>query len=298
LMRANRLYLILFTVPLMALGLTSGLFAYALLSDGLDTVVRVRSFTTLDQRAGEAACWSRLSYYAGLAPGRGIELPDDVALYPILPGWNESGDGGGALGTTRKMEWRDDKQRLTSGWVRSRVPVQFLSVRARKTPHRLRFEHASEKLNATNALGTPITFLASVDPAGNVFTGESIAENETAELKPTAPADALRKLRELVMLNEPETPPALIENDERLQRSRRRGRRMFQSRRDLEYAIERLDENLQSEAIAALVITSDDPLLNVPKGSFVAITKTGPEVVLGIADAEEHAGFHVMVGSW
>ena len=48
--RTNRLHLLILTVPLVALALTSGLFAYAMLSDGLSTTVRVRSFTTLDQR--------------------------------------------------------------------------------------------------------------------------------------------------------------------------------------------------------------------------------------------------------
>lgn len=297
LLRANRLYLILFTVPLTALALTSALFAYAFLSDGLSTNVRVRSYTQLDQSTGEAVCWSRLSYYAGLAPGRGLTLPDDVAVYPILPGWNESGDSG-PYKVTRKVEWAKDEQQLTSGWVRSRVPVQLLTVRARKSPHRLHLEAAGDKLRATNSLGTPIKFVAAVDPAGNIFTGENIGADESAELRPSTVVDALRVLRELVLTNEPEAPVALAESEDRKERSRGRRRRTFQQGGDVEYSLERLSENLQSDAIGSLVITADNPSLNVPNGSFIAVTETGPEVELGISAAEELGSFHILVGSW
>jgi hypothetical protein len=296
LLRANRLYLILFTVPLTALALTSALFGYAFVSDGLATNIRVRSFTHLDQSTGEAVCWARLSYYAGLAPGRGLSMPQDIAVYPILPGWRDSGDSG-PHAVTRKVEWTDDQQRLASGWVRSRVPVQLFSVRARKSPHRLHLEPFGDKLRATNALGSRIKFLAAVDPAGNIFTGADLAADETVELKPAAAIDALRTLRELVMANEPEAPAALAESEDR-SRSRRRRRHILQQHTEVEFSLERLSENLLSEAIASLVVTADEPGLNVPNGSFIAITETGPEVELGISGAEELESFHVVVGTW
>ena len=67
--RAKRLHLMVLTVPLAAIVTTAGLAAYAVLADGFDTKVRLYSYTTLDQRTGDAACWARLSYYSGLAPG-------------------------------------------------------------------------------------------------------------------------------------------------------------------------------------------------------------------------------------
>jgi hypothetical protein len=87
--RSGRLHLLVLTVPLAAVLMTSALFGYAILSDGFGTTVRAQSLTTLDQRTGEAACWSRLSYYSGLAPGDGLTMPSDVAVYPIIPGWND-----------------------------------------------------------------------------------------------------------------------------------------------------------------------------------------------------------------
>jgi hypothetical protein len=87
--RFRRLHLLVLTVPLAAVLTTAALFAYAVLADGFSTTVRAHSVTTLDQRTGEAACWSRLSYYSGMAPGAGLTMPADVAVYPIVPGWNE-----------------------------------------------------------------------------------------------------------------------------------------------------------------------------------------------------------------
>ncbi len=297
LVRANRLHLMLLTVPLMALGLTAGLFGYALVSDGLSTSVRVRSYTTLDQTTGEAACWARLSYYSGLAPGGGLTLSDDTAIYPILPGWNEIGDST-AFDDTRRIVWGNDRQRLAAGWLRSRVPMQYLTVRARKSPHRLRLAPGTDELTATNELGTPIKFVAVVDRGGRVFTGDSIVDRATASLKPSIPAEALRQLRALISENEPEPPPALAEDENGFPRSQRRRQRRLQQRYGLEYCAERLSENLASEAIAALVATSDESVLNLPPKSYVAITETGPEVELGIPDVTEQASFHVLVGQW
>ncbi len=130
--RVKRLHLMVLTVPLAALVTTLALFAYAILADGFDTRVRAQSFTTLDQRTGEAACWTRLSYYSGLAPGNGLSMPADVALYPILPAW--AGDLNFA--EERQVIWAPDGARLKQGWLNSRTPTQYLTVRAEDTaPH-------------------------------------------------------------------------------------------------------------------------------------------------------------------
>ncbi len=101
------------------------------------------------------------------------------------------------------------------------------------------------------------------------------------------------------MIHEPEAPPALAESEAVVRGSRRRRRRrMFQPGADMEYSLERLSENLQSDAIASLVVTADEPGLNVPNGSFIAITETGPEVELGVSGPEELQSFHVLVGTW
>src|SRR5262249_11813678 len=71
--KSGKLNLIVIIVPAVALLITGMLFMYAVIADGLSVRVRARSFTHIDQRAGEAACWTRLSYYAGLAPSDGLK---------------------------------------------------------------------------------------------------------------------------------------------------------------------------------------------------------------------------------
>lgn len=298
LMRVNRLHLLLVTVPLVALGLTSALFLYALVSDGLSTTVRVRSFTTLDQKSGEAACWARLSYYAGLAPGRGIELPDDVAIYPILPGWNESGDNE-SFGNERTMMWREGRQQLTTGWLRSRVPTQYLTTRARKTSHRLELTPRGGALAARNKLGTNIVFVAAADDAGQAYLGEAISDGASARLRPATHADAFRKLRQMELANRPEVPAALTEDRSNFPLSQPGARRrVLQQRYNLQYADRHLRDNLLSDAIAGIVESGGKSEPKLPPSTYVAITESGPEVVLGVAEAEEQASFHVLVGSW
>ena len=182
-------------------------------------------------------------------------LPDDVALYPIIPGWNETGDNA-AFGVTRKMEWADGKQRLTQGWLRSRVPTQYLSVRARKSPHRLRFEPTGERLSATNELGTRINFVAAVDAAGNVFTGEAIADRATAVLKPSTHPTRCGDCGNWCRRISPRRRPlwTTIETASRA-RSGAGDDECSSSSSTSNTALERLGDNLQSGAIAALVET-------------------------------------------
>jgi hypothetical protein len=79
---------------------------------------------------------------------------------------------------------------------------------------------------------------------------------------------------------------------------RRQQRRMFRTQFGLEYSEGRLADNLESVAIADLVGNRGTPLQQLARRTYVAVTETGSEVELGIADAEEEASFHVLAGSW
>ena len=70
------------------------------------------------QRAKEAVSWARLSYYAGMAPRDGLNVPSDVAMYPIIPLWDRHGYGRRSI-PRREVVWSGDRQRLTSGWLRT-----------------------------------------------------------------------------------------------------------------------------------------------------------------------------------
>ena len=78
--RRRRLHWLVVTIPVSAGVVTAALFAYAVVADGLGTRARVRSVTQIDQRNRRAVCWSRISYYAGLAPSRGLTFSDDIVV--------------------------------------------------------------------------------------------------------------------------------------------------------------------------------------------------------------------------
>src|SRR5262249_22484834 len=82
--RLGKLNLMVLTVPAGALAVTSGLLIYAVIADGFSVRARASSFTPIDQRSGQAECWTRLSYYAGLSPSGGLTFSQDTAVIPLL----------------------------------------------------------------------------------------------------------------------------------------------------------------------------------------------------------------------
>jgi hypothetical protein len=296
--RWRRLHLLVLTVPLAAGLMTAALFAYATVSDGFDTKVRVHSFTALDQRRGEAACWARLSYYSGLAPRNGLSMHADLVLYPINPAWNTSRIDA-SRGVERDLVWDGDAAKLTRGWLRSRTPTQYLMVRSRKTPHRLRLDAGGGKVRATNQLGTAIDFVLLVDQARELWVGERLAAGAMAFLKPIERADAIRRFRDLVLDNEPQPPTALSDGNSPYSLiERRQSSPMYRGRFGFQANEARLATSVVSESLAELAGLTGRPALALPPRSYVAVTETAPEVELGLRGAEEQASFHVILGQW
>jgi hypothetical protein len=295
--RFRRLHLLVITVPLAAMLTTAALFAYAVVADGFGTAVRAHSFTTLDQRTGETASWARVSYYSGFAPGGGLTMPDDVAMYPVVPGWNESGVDP-SIGGTRELLWENSDAKLTRGWLRSRTPTQYLAIRSGKSANKLELLSATGKMRATNQLGTEIEFVLALDRDGSLFLGENLPAGARANLQPVARNDAIRRLRDVVVKNTPQAPDALAAGDSEFADLQRRQMRQNYRRFGLNYGNERLGNNLAHGALSALAGLEGAPALQLPPRSYVAVTKTGAEVAIGMTNAEEVASFHVIVGRW
>jgi hypothetical protein len=292
--RFKRLQLLVLTVPLSAGVATGGLFIYAILSDGFSTQVRARSYTMLDQHTGEAACWTRLSYYAGIAPGNGLTMPADVVVYPLLPGWTHPSN----FAHDRTIIWDNNAAKLTSGWLNSRTPTQYLSVRSRKTPARIDVSSGRGTIQVTNRLNTRINSLLVLDDTGAFFSGDDLAADATAVLAPISRDDAVKQIVQLVRDNEPKAPDALS-GGERDYFSRRpqQPRRQFGRYRRL-FGDDPSNGNVAGIAIWDLAGLNGRPALDLPARSFVATTEIGPEVETGLANAKESASFHVIVGRW
>jgi hypothetical protein len=292
--RYKKLHLMVLTVPLAAIITTVALFGYAIISDGFSTRVRAQSFTALDQTTGEASCWTRLSYYSGLAPGGGLSMPADVVVYPILASWARDS----LIYDEKQMVWTGDGAQLKQGWLISRTPTQYLSIRARKTPLNLQVLSAANRMRVKNGLGTNIKSLVVINDDGKMFFGEDIVTSESVNLRPIASDDAIRNISKLIVDAMPQAPEALASGDADLAtvlgapRSRRYGRYGNQ------YSSGRLSENLATDAITGLAGLNGSPALALPPRSYVAITNFGPEVEFGIDGAREEASFHIIQGKY
>lgn len=294
--RWRRLHLMVLTVPLAAGLVTLALFAYAIITDGFGTTVRANSYTALDQRTGESACWSRLSYYSGLAPREGLTMPVDVAMYPIVPDWNGSSIDS-IVNSERDLKWVPEEARLTRGWLRSRTPTQYLTVRARTSPIRLELTPVRERLRAKNSLGTKIDFVVVVDEANKLWLGEKLDNENVGFLQAVERSDAVERFRKLVRERSPQAPDALTGLDTRTTSYQRRQWQMMRGYSSYG-GTESLETNLANASIAALAGHEGREGLALPPNSYVAVTETGPEVVFGMEGVEEEASFHVIVGQW
>ncbi len=275
----RRLHLLVITVPLMAILVTVGLFAYALISDGLGVRVMGRSFTYLDQRQNQAACWSRLSYYAGLAPSSGFTFTDDVAVYPI----QGMIDYRSNELRPRYTRWTDNNQELHRGWLDSRTPTQLLTVRSRVSNYQLNVTEADGVPSVQNLLGTRVLYLVLADSNGAKFYGEDLALDEQTALVPLT--DDMNQLADIRNAFRSSWPEAVQIPNQRYSYWGGSG-----------------EEGNLRQAQMELHMTAATELLGgttfLPTRAYIAIVEKSPECQLGISSAVEESSFHVIYGRW
>jgi hypothetical protein len=299
--RLRRLYLLAITIPAAAAAVTFILFGYALIADGLGTRVRVRSVTQIDQRRGHAVCWARLSYYAGLAPADGLTFPADVAVLPLehIPARTYS------LGAPRRTVLWEDDQRLVAGWLGSRTPTQYVTVRSRQSEHGLDIVPCREpdRLEIRNRLGTPIERLLVRAKDGKYYwfadVADNVADGGAATAVATDPADAIAWLRKNDLAHRPKYPPGMDSWSLRYGFGRRSYRYYSRYGYYSMYEVQASQNTSRLERSLAKVARINDP--GVPAmapGSYVAIVARSPEVALGVESAQEEAGYHVIFGKW
>jgi len=281
--RWQRIHLLLLTVPAGAALVTVSLIVYAFVADGLGVRLRSRSFTKLDQRSGQAASWARQSYYAGLAPSRGISFPSDVAFYPIEPG-----NDAGSRSQSRESEWEPERLLLTRGFLRSRVTSQFMIVRVRESRAELivkEDEKSSQAPQVENLLRTKIHHLALVDSKGGFYWAQDIEAG--AKFRPVSrPAnEAFTELRQVL-------------NDSRPQMPTRVPSQFFNYRqRRLRYSEDepRSITSVMEQNIVRIINSGSDAL---GPQTFLAVVEECPEVTTGTKLAKEEASFHIIEGRW
>jgi hypothetical protein len=300
--RGKRLHLMVLTIPLSAAVVTGALIGYALLADGLRTRVRVRSVTRLDQRRGTAVTWARLSYYAGMAPAAGLTFPSDVAVYPLLNKYEYLPQET----TRKKMYWEDD-QRLVQGWLDSRTPTQYLTVRSRPSTCRLEITpipDSSGVLQIENRLGVPIDRVAIRGRDGKYYEAAQVAPGAKARAKPTTLQEIRFWLSAADTENQPLFPPGMDQRS--WNRVMRSSRHYYYYYRNMPNAVNlggsRLEQVIGS--LPASLVSSPEVLSsaggNSPpaSGCYIALVSRSPEVELGAPTAREETSYHVIMGEW
>ncbi len=285
LQRRKQLYLLILTVPLFAIATTVLLLGYAVASDGFALRGRARSVTMLDQVHGESVSWSRLSYYAGVAPSGGLRFSPDTAVYPIDPPGDPSGG--------RSLDWTT-LQHMPSGWLRSRTPTQLLTVAYRQGPEQLTVASGSgEAVRVTNNLGTHIHKLLLLDEEGNTYGAEDLARDVSVRLEPKEFADLHAGLRKILATQPLEIPPEITD---RYMAVGGMGSRRYWNR---QVQPAQWNTSVSEGFLQVLADVNPDGLkaLLRPR-TYVAITERPPHVDLGVTRMEDNGSVFVIWGMY
>jgi hypothetical protein len=289
--RLGRLYLLLITVPAGAAVVTVALFGYALLTDGLGVRLRARSFTELDQRTGQAAAWSRQSYYAAVSPSGGLVFPDDATVFPLVYQPTFMGGQGRTMG---QLEW-DGEQRLKAGFLPSRTASQFVVQRATQTKARLVVRESGGQPPAVeNQLESAIHYLLLRDSLGDYYAASATRAAAKPTLTKTDAAAAEEELRKLFKAVEPGLPrgydPTLHNN--------------FFTSLMRSYNWMAVDSSASQPAMAASILESSLAAASQPtkhpldNSSYIAVVAASPGVPIGVPRARQEASLHVIRGRW
>jgi hypothetical protein len=162
----------------------------------------------------------------------------------------------------------------------------------------LEVQQAGDKLRVRNQLGTTIKTLVVVGEEGACYFGENIADAALVPLQPIERHKAVGRIGGLVVESLPKAPDELATTDSDLAAMTSRSRYRRFGRYGGQFSGGRLSDNRAGSAIAELAGRTDQPGLDLPPRSYVAITETGPEVEIGISYAKEDASFHMIEGRW
>jgi len=202
------------------------------------------------------------------------------------------------------MSWEND-QRLVQGWLDSRTPTQYLTVRSGPSSCRLNIAKPSAgnaALEIENRLGTPIERVAICGRDGKFYSAENVGLGAKARAAETTAEKVNSWLVKICAENRPEYPLGADPRDWRqssFTNSRSYYWYNFRNTDQVEMTGSRLERTIACLAANGgkdSTAFGDLPLLK--RGTYLALVPRVPEVELGTDSAREEAGFHVIVGEW
>jgi hypothetical protein len=295
LQQRRKLFLLLLTVPLGAGVITSALFTYALVSDGLGVRLRARSLTRIDQTNGRTVSWSRQSYYAGLAPSAGMSFPRDAAVYPI--DHRPTGRYGQPKDVGRRLRW-DSAQRLTQGYLNSRSTAQVIVIESRDTSLGIDIDDAGDESNTprvTNRLGVDIERLLIRSGDDRSLACGKLPIGGSVQLHAIDAKEFSGNWNKLFAAERPQFPigfdPNQVENASAI---------FGNSYAWWQHVVRGLPEPTTATSILERGLRSVGNLKldEMRTRSYIAIVRQAPNVSRGVESVAEEASFHVVMGNW
>ncbi len=306
--RLGRVHLMILTVPLGSLAVTVGLFAHGLMGDGLGTRVRARSVTYLDQQQGEAAQWTRLSYYAGLRPLKGLSFSNQTAVLPLdhlslAERSSQEPIRDVRLETTSASS---PQQRFTQGWLAARRPMQLVTYTSQPTQARLEVTEESTargslSMHVTNRLGSTIRQLVLRDRLGKLHFLHSLRNGRQQQA--TAASDSAQ-------WREWSSQWQTLCNQSRLwqDQSDSSGARRPVSSQQPSLPYVRLLQRHEPPAVnpqtslleqgIERALAAESPHHGLEAGEYVAVVERPPHLELGGPSLKQEQSFHVVFGRW
>jgi hypothetical protein len=284
--RRKQLYLLVLTIPVIAVLTTSSLFGYAMIADGFGVQSRLRSFTVLDQYSKTAVSFNRISLYAGLVPSSGLKFSPDTAVFPVWPDHDclESGN----------VDWTDT-QHLARGWLRSRTPAQFETIAVRAERARIDVKAAgSAQLDVANGLEWDVELLIVKDETGKLYAARKLPAGASTKAGVAGPED-LQALTKFVSDDALQAPQgaAGIESYSPFSRSGRRAWMYYtQQETPASFKGSTLENNLRMLSKAA----QEPSAGGLPLRTYVAVFSRNPGIELGIERTRPSGGLHILLG--
>jgi len=264
-----------------------------LLSDGLGTRLRLRSYADLDQRTGQAAVWSWQSYYAGIAPSQGLVFPPDSTVFQL-----EYEPGNMGVYRQSLMVWDGDQQ-LRRGFLLSRTAAQYMVCRATTSKAQLAVSEGAGKGQAPsieNRLATKIHYLLLRDSRGDYFAAQNVRDKAKQQLASVELSVAREAMEELAKQVQPaprhEYDPNMHDNNLFISLGIRRSRMPTS---DGGAGDPQTAKGLLETSIAAAVRAGEEP---PAPGTYIAIVEHSPLVITGVPRGREEASFHVIRGRY
>jgi hypothetical protein len=278
--RRKMLWLLLFTVPALALTTSVLLLGYSVAVHGFAIKSRIRSLTVLDQRNRTAVTTARLALFAGVAPSGGLRFSPETAVYPVIPTTNEPTGG--------FVDWTQT-QSFASGWLPARTRTQFLTVRNAEQRARVDFRPVKgSSTEFSNGLPWELEMVVVADDGGRLYAGRSVAAGATVALSPASSQDLSDFVR-LLQRNAPALPYGFVEPTPSYRSSR--SWMFFGMRHDTTDFASSLMERRIGRWCNELPHQK-----GLASRSYVAVLRENPGVETGVASTTDAMSLHILNG--